>query len=134
MRADEARFAGANGPFGGQGIGFAIPIEQAREVVERMKAGPLSERGYLGVQVVSLEGPEKGVVVVGVKEGGPAEKAGLKQHDVVVRFAGKAVETAREFKRLVLEAAVGKEIEIEVRRGDASATVKAVLEKRGGAK
>jgi len=131
MRSDEARFAGGEGPTGAQGIGFAIPIDEARAVVDRLKAGPLSERGYLGVQVIGLEAPQTGVAVVGVKEGSPAEKAGLRQHDVVTRFGGKAVPTTRDFKRLVLEAPVGVVVEIEVRRGEAVETVKAILEKRG---
>jgi S1-C subfamily serine protease len=127
---DESRFAGAAGPFGGQGIGFAIPIDQVREVVDRLRAGPLADRAYLGIQVVAIEEPQGGVAVVGVREGSPAEKAGLQQWDVVLRYDGHGVATLRDFKRLVLDTPIGRSVELEVLRGESRLSVKAVLERR----
>jgi S1-C subfamily serine protease len=121
----EARFQGSLSPFGGQGIGFAIPVDQARAVVERLKAEGKIERAWLGVQVVTLDPIVKaqlelsrasGVAIVGVVAGGPAEKAGLRQFDVVLRFAGRDVADLAEFKKMVLEAPPGKPVTIEVLR------------------
>lgn len=129
--AEEARFAGPSGPFTAQGIGFALPVEQVKAVVDRLRATPLAERGYLGVQVVPLESPAAGVAIVGVKEGSPAQKAGLRHHDIVLSYDGHEVGSMRDFKRLVLDSPVGRAIKIEVQRGDARVSVEAVLEPRG---
>jgi serine protease Do len=132
-RADDARFAGTALPFGAQGIGFAIPVEEVRAVVERLKAGPLAERGYLGVQVVPADpaGEAEGVVVVGVKEASPADRAGLRHDDVVLRYDGHPVTSVYDFKRLVLDTPVGRAVKIEARRGDAELRLEVVLERRG---
>lgn len=132
-RDDGARYAGpASGGLVAppQGIGFAVPIDQAKEVVDRLKAGPLAERAYLGVQVVPAEtGPGK-ITIVGVKEGSPAEKAGLRQFDIVLKYDGREVTTMRDFKRFVLDSPIGRAIKIEVQRGDARVSIDAVLETR----
>lgn len=125
----EARYAGTLAPFAGQGIGFAIPIDQARAVVERLKTEGKVVRGWLGVDVTTLEAldpmlrahlapaVERGVIVVGVREASPAERGGLRRYDVVVRYAGRDVADARELKRLVLETPPGRAVTVDVVRG-----------------
>lgn len=124
-RRDEARFAGQGSPFAGQGIGFAIPIDQARAVVEKLMNAGKVERGWLGVQVTGLDPlvraqlhlkDESGVLVVGVKEGSPAEKGGLRQYDILTRYGGRDVSDLREFRRMVFETAPGKVVTVEVLR------------------
>lgn len=135
VRGDEARFQG--GPMGTQGIGFAIPVDQAREVVERLKAHPTASRPWLGVQVVDSANVAPGapsreyVVVVGVKEGSPAEKAGLKQGDEVSALDGQEITHMYDLRRIIQRAKVGREIELRIRRGEAVSTVRIVLEARG---
>jgi serine protease Do len=126
---DEARFAGGASPFGAHGIGFALPVEQAREAVDRIKAAPRAPAGYLGVTVERSEGDE-GVAVVGIREGSPAAKAGLQQNDILLRFDGRPIASLKDLKRLLVETPVGKPIELEVRRGDAKMAVRATLELR----
>jgi S1-C subfamily serine protease len=137
---DEARFAGQGSPFGGQGIGFAIPIDQARSVVERLKNAGKVERGWLGVQVVAIDPlvrsqlqlkDEAGVLVVGVKEGSPAEKGGLRQYDILTRYAGREVADLREFRRMVLETAPGTAVKVEVLRAGERRTIELTPAARG---
>jgi S1-C subfamily serine protease len=128
-------FAGSGTPFGGQGIGFAIPIDQARAVVERLRSAGKVERGWVGVQVVALDpwvkaqlqiAAERGVLIVGVKEGSPAEKAGLRQYDIVVRYGGREVSDLREFRRMVLDSPPGRGVAIEILRKGERASLEIV--------
>ena len=91
---------------GGQGIGFSIPINMAREVISQLSEKGRVSRGYLGVviQPITREIAESlgfestdGALVADVSPGSPAEKAGLKRGDVVVEFDGKQI---KEFTSL----------------------------------
>ena len=94
---------------GGQGIGFAIPINLAKSLLPQLKKGKVI-RGWLGVQIQNLT-PElaqsfgiktdQGVVISEVFSGSPAEKAGLKQGDVIIAFNGKKVKDAHDISRKV---------------------------------
>ncbi len=85
---------------GGQGIGFAIPIDMARNVVEQLQNKGKVVRGWLGVLVqqitpeiaesLNLSQPE-GALVSDVTPGGPADKAGIKRGDVIVAFDGNRI-------------------------------------------
>jgi serine protease Do len=95
---------------GNQGIGFAIPSQMVRNVMESIINQGKVVRGYLGVQIQPLT-PElarqfdikddKGVLLVDVNEGGPAEKAGLKRGDIITRFNAKPIESPFQFKNMV---------------------------------
>ncbi len=109
----------------GQGIGFAIPINLAKEIVDQLiKTGRVT-RGWLGVVIQPLTeelaqqfGVEAGagVLIADVVEGGPADKAGLKTGDVVEVFAGKPVTDVRQLQRLVAGVRPGKKVSIKVKR------------------
>jgi serine protease Do len=110
---------------GGQGIGFAIPVNMATSIVTQLKEKGKVTRGWLGVgiqplspelaQSFGLEG-EKGALITEVRKDSPAEKAGLKTEDIVLEFDGKQVHDANELSRLVAAAAVGKKVLVKVLR------------------
>lgn len=111
---------------GGQNIGFAIPSNLARKVIDQLKKFGQVERGWFGVgiQDVNSELAEsfglpngmRGVVLTSVGEGSPAEKAGLEQGDVIVKFNGEKVERVNDLQQLVAESAPESKATVEVYR------------------
>ncbi|MBE0557526.1 MAG: PDZ domain-containing protein, partial [Proteobacteria bacterium] len=109
----------------GQGIGFAIPINMAKEIAPQLQTKGHVTRGLLGVSIQDVT-PElaktfglkenKGALVAQVTPGGPADKAGIEQGDVIVKFDGKPVADSKELPRLVAATPVGKTITVEVMR------------------
>jgi Do/DeqQ family serine protease len=109
----------------GQGIGFAIPVNMAKQVVEQLiKKGSVT-RAWLGVaiqpvteEIAASFGLEKarGALISDVMAGSPAEKAGLRQGDILVTFDGKEVKDARQLQLAVGEAPVGKQVVAEIFR------------------
>ena len=102
-------------------------------------AMPFGEGSYLGVflEEVTPErvkdlglSEERGAIVMKVVEGGPADKAGLKENDVVVSFNGRRVDSVRELQRLLSETPAERGISIEVIRGGSHQTLNATLSKR----
>jgi len=110
---------------GNIGIGFAIPIDLAKEIVPQLKEKGHVTRGWLGVMIqkitpdiaesLGLEGT-KGALVADVVKDGPAEAAGLKQGDVIVEFDGKPVNDSAELPLLVARTPVGKKVNVKVLR------------------
>ena len=109
----------------GRGIGFAIPINQAREVMGQLIAQGRVVRGFLGVviQTLSAELASKfdvaessGVLVGDIMPGSPAEKAGLKRGDVILTFAGRPLHKMQELQRLVAETRPGTSVQLRVFR------------------
>jgi serine protease Do len=110
---------------GNQGIGFAIPSNMAKNVMDSIISQGKVVRGYLGVQAQPLSADlakqfglndEKGVLVVDVTEGSPADKVGLKRGDVIVGFDGKNVENPFHLKNQVAETQPGRTVEIKIIR------------------
>ncbi len=109
----------------GQGIGFAIPINMAKEIVPQLEAKGHVTRGWLGVSIQRLT-PElakslglkekKGALVTEVVKGSPAEKAGIEQGDVIVEFNGKEIGDPAELSRIVASTPVDKTVTIKVSR------------------
>ncbi len=95
---------------GGQGIGFAIPVDMARNVVEQLQNKGKVVRGWLGVLVQQIT-PEiaeslnlrqsEGALVSDVTPGGPADKAGIKRGDVIVAFDGNRIEDMPDLPKTV---------------------------------
>jgi serine protease Do len=109
----------------GRGIGFAIPINMAKEVMQQLVETGRVVRGYLGVVIQTLspelagkfEVTENGGVLVGdILRGSPAELAGLKRGDVIVDFAGRPVHKMQELQRLVASTRPGTPIRLKVLR------------------
>lgn len=110
---------------GFMGLSFAIPIDVAMEVVEQLKNDGHVARGYLGVvtqditrdlaEVYGLAKPA-GALVAKVLPGTPAEKAGIKEGDVITRFNGKEIGLSTELPQLIGRAKVGEKLPLEVVR------------------
>jgi len=113
-------------PSGGSiGIGFAIPSNLARPIIEQLRATGKVERGWLGVRIQPVTPPiaenlgldrAKGALVTDVDSDGPAAAAGIQPGDVVIGFDGKPVERSRQLPRLVAAAAAGKEMPLTLWR------------------
>jgi serine protease Do len=111
---------------GNIGIGFAIPINMAKEILDDLKASRNVQRGWLGVviqkltpelaQALGLSDSDKGALVGDVSEGGPAEKAGLKRGDLITSFDKTDVASYDMLPRLVASHKPGSEIEVSVIR------------------
>lgn len=109
----------------GQGIGFAIPINLAKEIADQLVTRGKVVRGYMGIRLRELdrefaEGMEleisKGIFVSEVLEGGPSDKAGIKQGDIIVEFDGQEVGDDTEFRFLVAGTEVGKKVPVRIYR------------------
>jgi serine protease Do len=126
-------------PTGGSvGIGFAIPSNMVREVIGQLEKYGAARRGWLGVRVQNLtsdlaEGMgipnANGALVADVTDGGPADKAGLKNGDVIVAFDGKPVPDSRALPREVADTAAGKTVNVDILRGGKKMTLHAVVAK-----
>jgi len=110
---------------GYQGIGFAIPSNMARVVMDNLIKHKKVVRGWLGVTVQdidtemakSLQMKElKGAVITDVHEGSPAEKAGLMRKDIIISFDGKEVEDSANLRNLVVSTPPGKTVKLEIIR------------------
>jgi serine protease Do len=109
----------------GQGIGFAIPINTAKEIAPQLQKRGHVTRGLLGVAIQDVT-PElakslglkdsKGALVSQVVPGGSAEKAGIEQGDVIVNFDGRPVGDSKELPRIVASTTVGKTVTVKLLR------------------
>jgi serine protease Do len=124
---------------GGQGIGFAIPINMAKTIIPQLKDKGKVTRGWLGVQTQSLTAElaasfglqeEKGALVADVIKDTPAEKAGLKSGDIILEFDGKPVKDASELIKIVAGSPPGKTVKLRIFRDRKEQTVEVSLEKR----
>lgn len=111
---------------GSQGIGFAVPSNLARSIMESLIEDGEVRRGFLGVfiQPVTAELAEefglegsRGALVGEVTPDTPAEDAGLEPGDVVVRFNGRYVNDSRHLRLMVAQTRPGSEVELEIVRG-----------------
>jgi S1-C subfamily serine protease len=116
---------------GADGIGFAIPIDVARRIVGELIAHGEVSPVWLGLElqdldarireVMELPRALRGALVSGVKPGTPARRGGVRHGDIVVRFDGHGVGTAREFYDLLDRCVAGQRIDLEVwREGDST--------------
>ena len=109
----------------GQGIGFAIPINMAKEIAGQLQDKGHVTRGWLGVTIQEVT-PElaksfglkenKGALVAQVSPGSPAEKAGIEQGDIILEFDGKKISEANDLPRIVASTPVGKMIALKLSR------------------
>ena len=124
-------------PSGGSiGIGFAIPSVLARNVITQLREHGEVRRGWLGVRIQTItdelaEGlrlsEPSGALVASVTEGGPAEKAGITQGDVILKFNGRKVPDMRRLPRMVAETPIGKAVDVVVLRKGKEMSFKVTL-------
>ncbi|MEV0330002.1 trypsin-like peptidase domain-containing protein [Micromonospora echinospora] len=110
---------------GNIGVGFAIPSNKAKLVAEQLQRGEDVSHPSLGVSVTGAEGG--GALVSTVTPGSAAEKAGLRQGDVITKFGDKSIGDSNDLVAAVQAGKVGDRVEIEYRRDGATATVTATL-------
>lgn len=119
-----------------QGIGFAIPINTAKQVLDQLINKGKVVRGFLGVRVQDV--PEdvatylgmkepKGAYVVSVVTGSPADKANLRQGDIIAKVNGKVIENSDDLTQKIGAMKVGTTVTLDVLRAGKSITIKAVL-------
>jgi S1-C subfamily serine protease len=119
------------------GIGFAIPINKAKEVMPQLARGEKVSHPYLGVQIATLTPdlakqnnrdpnstvtlPEvAGVLVMGVIPNSPAASSGIRRGDVITQIDGQAVTDAEQLQMLVDRSGIGKALRVTLKRGNAT--------------
>ncbi len=118
------------------GIGFAIPIDLARSVVEQLKAHGRVVRGWLGVEIQEVTadlaqsfGLDKpaGALVAAVDKNGPAAKAGIERGDIVIKFNGKDVHDEHELPTYVAETPINRAVDVVVLRNGKQKTMQVTV-------
>ncbi|MEP7334961.1 MAG: trypsin-like peptidase domain-containing protein [Actinomycetota bacterium] len=120
-----SQIASASG--GNEGIGYAVPIETAKDVADSLIAGKSIERPFLGVRLADTD---NGAQVAEVTNGSPADRAGLKPGDVITEVDGEQTGSADDVRRSVAAGKPGDKLELTVRRGGETTTVTATLGNR----
>lgn len=113
-------------PTGGNvGIGFAIPTEQARPIIDQLRTNGRVRRGWLGVRIQAVTDDiaqalgfdkTKGAIVAATEPETPAAKAGVQSGDVILAFDGKAIERGRSLPSIVSDTAIGKTADLDILR------------------
>ena len=121
---------------GSVGIGFAVSSNLAKQVTDQLKQFGRTKRGWLGVliQEVSDEIAEslgmqtaRGALVSSATEGGPAEKAGVKTGDVIIKFNDTEIKNMKELPKVVAGTPVGKSVQIVILRNGKELTLNVTL-------
>jgi serine protease Do len=124
---------------GGQGIGFAIPIDLARGVLEQLRQAGEVTRGWLGVAIQNLSeelaeyygaGERKGVLVTEVFPGDPADKAGIRAGDIILAVEGRQVAASRDLTRLIADLTVGQTVGVKILREGREKSLRVKIAKR----
>ena len=123
----------------GQGIGFAIPVNMARDVVEDLKTRGKVVRGWLGVSIQDISEDiaknlnlksREGALVADVFEGDPADKAGLKTGDVIVGVDGEKIEDTHDLLQKIARMRVGQKTSVQVLRNGKEMTFSITVSER----
>jgi serine protease Do len=122
-----------------QGIGFAIPINMAKEILEDLKTSGKITRGWMGLtsqditedirQSLKIK-DRQGVLVGEVFKGDAADKAGIKIGDVIMEIAGQTVKDNRELGRIVAKLHVGSKVNVKIFRNGKEITLPIVIAER----
>jgi S1-C subfamily serine protease len=147
---------GGGGSGGNVGIGFAVPIDTAKAILENLKKGETVERAYLGVTSLTVDGQldavnlpvDHGALVQTVESGSPADQAGLKAGDlqaqlsgsadssvvlggdIITKVDGKDIKSSDQLSQLVSAHKPGDEVKVEIVRKKQTKTVTVTLGKR----
>ena len=113
------------GRSGNVGIGFSIPSNSAKIVIDQLIEFGETKRGWLGVriqdvtkeiaEVEKLDKP-RGALVASVAPNSPSEKAGVKSGDIILEFNGKKINQMKELPAIVAKTQVGKNVEVKIWR------------------
>ncbi len=121
---------------GNMGIGFAVPINMARNIMEQLISNGKVRRGWLGVRLQEVT-PEiaqafklrqnQGVLISEIIKDSPADRAGLKEGDVIIAFDGSAAITIHQLRNQVATTPIGKRIRLEIIRDGRNISLDIVL-------
>ena len=114
---------------GSVGIGFAVPSNTVADVVPRLERGETIQRPFLGVSTTQ---GSNGALVREVTSGGPAQDAGIRTGDVIVRVGGDRVAEPGDVAAAIQDLRPGETVAVEVRRGGGSRTLEVELGNRAG--
>lgn len=130
-------------PFGGNiGIGFAVPINLAKKISKELIEKGKIVRGFLGIVPTEVSSDmvsdlglksNEGVGVTNVQPGSPADKGGLQDGDVIIKFDGKRVIDVPKFRLMVAETPPGKEVELVIVRDRKEKVIRVKLGEMPGA-
>ncbi|MBI5634430.1 MAG: DegQ family serine endoprotease [Nitrospirae bacterium] len=121
---------------GYQGIGFAVPSNMTRLVMNQLVDKGKVTRGWLGVTIQELTPElsqkfglksEKGALVGDIAKGSPAEKSGIKRGDIILEYNGKKISDVGNLRNMVAQSKVGSEIPITILRGGKEYSVNVVI-------
>ena len=143
---------GGSGSNGSVGIGFAVPIDTAKQIIPDLKQSGRVDRGYLGLDALTVDKALKDIVPVShgalvqkVAPGGPADKAGIRAGDlsatldnnpiqlggdIIIKAAGKDIRTDNDLQAAVADRTSGERIKVTVVRGGKVTTVEVTLGER----
>lgn len=124
-----------------EGLGFAIPIEEAMDFANKITSGKKISRAYIGVEMINISGNtylnrygltidssvKEGVAVSNVIDGGPASEAGIQRSDVIVKVGNYDVSSIAELRYYLYKYNPGDEIEFKVYRGKEYKIIKVTL-------
>ena len=125
---------------GSVGVGFSIPSDEAKNVVDQLRQFGHARRGWLGVRIQQVtpdiaeslglkqldNGPE-GALVAGVNHDGPAEHAHIENGDIILTFNGQPLKEMKTLPRVVAETPIDKQVPVEVFRGGKHLTLQVVV-------
>jgi serine protease Do len=126
----------SGGSGGNQGVGFAIPINMARSVMDQIVSHGKVVRGYLGIYIGDVtpllakefgQGQVGGALVNDVSPDAPGSRAGLKRGDVILKLNGQAVESANDLRLRISQSAPGTNVKLEVSRDGKTQDVNVTL-------
>ena len=124
------------GQSGSIGIGFSIPSNSAKKVIEQLIKFGETKRGWLGVRIQNVTeeiaevenlGEPRGALVASVAEGSPSERGGIKSGDIILEFNGKKINEMKELPKIVAETEVGTIVDVKVWRNKKEITKKITL-------
>jgi S1-C subfamily serine protease len=125
----EARVVGINTAVAGVGLGMAVPVnDTTRRIISALMRDGRVRRAYLGLAMIpgpvpaqwrERLGRQKGLLVAQVVADGPADRAGLRQGDLLLTVAGKPVAVSQDLQRLMFDEAIGRPLAITVMRNGA---------------
>ncbi len=121
----------------GQGIGFAIPINTAKDVINQLISNGKVEHPFLGISMTDLNNSTasqfgigsgvKGVVIVKVEDTSAASAAGLKAKDILLSIDGQAMTSTTDVQNYIAQQSVGKSVQLKILRGSNEMTLTASL-------
>ena len=123
----------------GQGIGFAIPVNLAKDIIVALKNEGEVTRGWLGVAIQDLNADmaeyygveeKEGVFVADVFEGDPADRAGIKAKDIILEVNGEKIKNSRQLTGMIAGISVGDSARIKILRDGKEKTVTVKIAKR----